>query len=310
MIVEMYTGAARRSLPGSIDNPARTVASLAQLHAAGRSYEQIRAQVDARRWQRIGRAVVLHNGALTRNEKIRAVLLDQGPRALLTSVTAAEQYGLTGWERGTVHLLVPGGTHVRRPAGIEVRVHFTADWEGCEKHPTRRLHGVSPALLIAGAGFTSPRPACAILAASVQQRLVGAAQLRAALDVAIRLRHRHAMALAIADIEQGAHALSEIDFARLCRRHGLPEPRRQAMRTEPSGRVRYLDAMWLLTDGRRVVVEVDGALHLTPRNWWSDQYRQNELVIAGDIVLRFPSVVVRTAEDEVAGQLRRALGMS
>jgi very-short-patch-repair endonuclease len=52
---------------------------------------------------------------------------------------------------------------------------------------------------------------------------------------------------------------------------------------------------------------VDGALHLAPRRWWDDQLRQNELVIADDIVLRFPSVVVRTDPDQVIGQLRRVL---
>jgi very-short-patch-repair endonuclease len=79
------------------------------------------------------------------------------------------------------------------------------------------------------------------------------------------------------------------------------------MRVEPGGRRRYLDAEWIRRDGRRVVAEVDGALHLSPRRWWDDQLRQNELVIADDIVLRFPSVVVRTNPEEVVAQLRRVL---
>jgi very-short-patch-repair endonuclease len=55
-------------------------------------------------------------------------------------------------------------------------------------------------------------------------------------------------------------------------------------------------------------VEVDGALHLTPRRWWDDQLRQNEIVIGGTIVLRYPSVVVRDSPNIVAAQLRRLLG--
>ena len=66
----------------------------------------------------------------------------------------------------------------------------------------------------------------------------------------------------------GSEALSEIDFARLCRRHCLPAPTRQAIRIEPSGRRRYLDAEWRLRDGRRVAVEVDGAVHLAQRKWF------------------------------------------
>ena len=84
------------------------------------------------------------------------------------------------------------------------------------------------------------------------------------------MRHRHALLTALDDIEQGAHALSEIDFARLCRRNGLPEPTRQSVRPDSSGRVRYLDVEWSTRTGRVLVVEVDGALHLRPTRWWSD----------------------------------------
>jgi very-short-patch-repair endonuclease len=114
------------------------------------------------------------------------------------------------------------------------------------------------------------------------------------------------LAAAVADIGGGAEALSEIDFVRLCRRHGLPAPVQQ-LRRDPSGRRRYLDATWRRADGRLVVVEVDGALHLAARRWWDDQLRQNELALADALVLRFPSVVVRTKERLVASQLRRAL---
>jgi phage-related tail fiber protein len=111
----------------------------------------------------------------------------------------------------------------------------------------------------------------------------------------------------VADIQQGAHALTEIDFARLCRRNGLPEPIRQAIRHEGFGRRRYLDVEWRLADGRIVAVEVDGALHLSARQWVDDQVRQNEVVLGGTIVLRFPSVLVREEPGLVIAQLRRAL---
>jgi hypothetical protein len=137
--------------------------------------------------------------------------------------------------------------------------------------------------------------------------LVTAPQLIDALNAAPRVRHRSLLLSATRDIAQGAEALSEIDFARLCRRHGLPEPIRQAVRDEPSGRRRYLDSEWKRPDGRRVVAEVDGALHLIARRWWDDQLRQNELMIAGDLVLRFPSVVMRCEETLVVDQLRRAI---
>jgi len=148
------------------------------------------------------------------------------------------------------------------------------------------------------------------LAAAVQQRLISAAELIAAVTDAPKQRHRRVLLGALSDIEQGAQALSEIDFHLLCRRHRLPAPERQTVRREPSGRKRYLDATWRRADGRLVVAEVDGALHLAVRSWWDDQLRQNELSVAGAGVLRFPSVLVRTEPAKVADQLRRALNRS
>ncbi len=206
-----------------------------------------------------------------------------------------------------MHILVPGGTHVTRVPGLPTRVHYIGTWDRATFLESRQLHRAAPALLLAAAGFASARPACGILAAGVQQRIVTAAQLEVAARGAPRLRHRHALNLAIADIAQGSQALSEIDFVALCRTHGLPVPERQGVRVEPSGRRRYLDAEWLLGNGQRLVVEVDGAIHLSPRHWWNDQLRQNELVIAGDLVLRYPSVIVRVEAAVVAEQLGRAL---
>jgi hypothetical protein len=297
----VFTAAAQRSRTG-VDS----VVAAADLRRSGWSEDAVRAQLAAGRWQRCGRAVVLHGGPLTPEDRREIALVNCGDRAVLTAFTAAELHGLRGWERPTIHVLLPAGTRVRdvlRP----VRLHYTGDWSRVDAVPGRQLHRCAPALVVAASTFDHPRPACGILAAGVQQRLVTADQLRATLGLASRTRHRQLLCAAVDDIAQGSHAMSEIDFVRLCRRAGLPAPTRQAARVEPGGRRRYLDAEWIRADGRRVVVEVDGALHLAPRRWWDDQLRQNELVIADDIVLRFPSVVVRTDPDQVIGQLRRVL---
>ena len=188
-----------------------------------------------------------------------------------------------------------------------MRLHVDSHWERVRRHGDSVVQVFPDALLRAAVTFDSARPACGILAAAVQQRLATPASLRAALNRAPRSRHRAALIGAVDDIDQGAQALSEIDFARLCRRYRLPEPQRQAIRVDSSGRRRYLDAVWQRHDGRLVVVEVDGALHLSPNRWWDDQLRQNELALGDALVLRFPSVVVRTEPAVVAAQLRRAL---
>ncbi len=303
----MYTSAAARSLPSTSGDARATVTDLPSLLGSGWTDSAVRAQFRARRWQRAGHAVVLHNGAASTAELRRVALLNCGRRAALTAFTAAEQFGLRSWERDDVHVLVPGGAHITRVPGLPMRVHYVGAWSPAELLAVRDLHRAAPALVLAASTFAGPRPACGLLAAGVQQQLVRPGQLRSAVLANPRTRHRHAMLLAVDDIAQGAEALSEIDFARLCRRYGLPEPVRQAVRVEPTGRRRYLDAEWVTRSGRRLVAEIDGALHLAARRWWEDQLRQNEIVLGGNLVLRFPSAIVRHEELIVVDQLRRGM---
>ena len=149
-----------------------------------------------------------------------------------------------------------------------------------------------------------PRLAAAILAAGVQQRLTTADRLRDLL-LPERWHPRQALYLSVLeDVEGGSQALSEIDFIGVCRRNNLPEPVRQARRADSAGRVRYLDAYWA---DEELAVEVDGAPHLSVLNAWSDMQRQNEIVLDGQRVLRFPSIALRVDEDKVVAQLRRGL---
>jgi hypothetical protein len=276
------------------------------LYAEGVTRTQLETQLEAGRWRRAGLAIVLHNGPLSPDQRRRVAQIHAGPHALFTAFTAAELLGLRGWERDEVHLLAPAGTRIRSACPVPMRLHLRG------QAPIRRagrtaIEALPDAILRAAATFSSPRPGCGILAASVQQKKATAAELGDAIARSPRVRHRALFRLAVADIGGGSEALSEIDFVRLCRRNGLPAPMQQTIRRERSGRRRYLDATWERADGRLIVVEIDGFLHLAPRRWWADQLRQNELALANALVLRYPSVILRIEEPLVAGQLRRAL---
>jgi hypothetical protein len=284
----------------------KSVTTGRQLLRGGWTAGAIRGQLDARRWQRDGRAVLLHNAPPSRREQLDIALINAGPRSVLTSFTAAEVLGLQGWLRPTIHVLVPSGA--RLSTALRATVHYASDWDEAEHLTARSVHRLPGALILAAGGFAQPRPAIGLIAAGVQQRRVRADELRSALARAPHIRHHAILLASIEDIAQGSHALSEIDFISLCRRAHLPLPRRQTIRMH-GGRRRYLDAEWELPHGRRLVVEVDGALHLVPARWYADQLRQNDLVLDGTMVLRFPSVVVRTEEQLVLRQLRRALGL-
>lgn len=303
----MVTQAAMRSLRA--DGGQVGVATRLDLRRGGFTPDAIKAHLAARRWQSVGRAVVLTTRELTRAQQRVVALINCGPTAALTGLTAAETFGLTGWERAEIHVVASSGARVHAAPGLPVVVHRVRHWSTVDLHPTGRRVRLGAALVTAAGDCGAARPACALFAAAVQQRLLRPDALRVALAAAPRVRHRRLLAAAIEDIEMGAGALSEIDFLRLCRRHRLPLPRLQQVRCGPGGRRRYLDAEWVRSDGRRVVTEVDGAIHLQPLNWIADQLRQNEIALANSIVLRFPAVVVRTDEAAVAGQLRRALAV-
>jgi hypothetical protein len=306
-LVVMMTRAAKAAHPMQLLPAGQGVTTQQRMLTCGWTRATIRANVDAGRWQFVGRALVLHNGPVHPDELSAIALRNCGPRAALTAFTVAQARGLRGWEREDIHLLVPGGARIRRPAALPLRIHWSSDWPAEDVRYDR--HALAPALVLAAGTFASPRPACGILAAGVQQRLVTAEQLATSVRSHARVRHHHALRLAVADIAQGAEALSEIDFVAVCRRNGLPPPTLQAVRSDRAGRRRYVDAEWRSQSGRRIVAEVDGALHLAPRRWWNDQIRQNELVLTGDLLLRFPTVVFRYEDDIVAGQLRRALAL-
>lgn len=271
-----------------------------QLRAAGFGPDGVRNHVAAGRWQSHGRrAVAVSRGPLSAEQLRWWVVLDGGAGTALTGLTALHDYGLEGFPTDVVHAVTRHGR--RTASGPGFARHVTR--RPLDLHPARRpaTLRLEAAAVDAVRRLATPRLRCALLAALVQQRLTTAERLRAALLPASRLPSRRLVLLVLDDIAGGAGSLAEIDFSRLARRAGLPSPLRQSVRLDAAGRRRYLDA-----DFGGFAVEVDGAVHLRPSTWWSDQARQNELVLTGSRLLRFPSVAVRLDEPAVARQLRLA----
>jgi hypothetical protein len=141
----------------------------------------------------------------------------------------------------------------------------------------------------AAAWAASDDAAQIVIAAACQQRRVTPGEIEKVLAMMPRVRRRALIGRTIDDIAGGAQALSELDFIRLCRRFGLPEPDRQERRRDASGRNRYLDAYWRRW---RLHVEIDGSHHM-----W----------IAGDRILRFPATLLRQDPAKVMRQIHTAL---
>ena len=273
-----------------------------QLAAAGYDADAARRRVDAVRWQRIGHAFVLANGRVSSAQRQWAAVLSAPGLVAVTGRAAAERYGLRGFPPDMIDVLVPRGTTRLVPIdGVRWREsrRFGADDVAPGLGVPMVLRGRA---IVDAAGWTpKPRVACALLAAAVQQRVVPAAALRRGLAVASGLRQLRILRSILADIEGGADSLAEIDFGVLARKAGLPPPIRQSFRMDAAGRRRYLDV-----DFGTFCVEVDGGIHLRPMNYWDDARRQNDLVLGGDRILRFPSIAIRLDEEVVLAQLRKA----
>ena len=226
---------------------------------------------------------------------------ESGSGACLDGVTALQAAGLTGFESPTIHVTVPRQSAPHRLIGV--RLHRRRD--------LGRLAGAGMprtppewATIHAAQWAATDRQAALVVCLAVQQRLVAPARLLDAWATVRRSPRRALLASVIVDVCAGAHSLGELDFAFWCRRYGLPEPTRQSVRTGPSGRV-YLDVWW---EAHRLVVEIDGAQHVSGLGPVEDALRANEVVLADDRVLRLPLLGLRLYPDAFMSQVARALG--
>lgn len=283
--------------------PQGGVLSRDQLSALGVGHRFIAAQVGAGRWKAHGRqTIAVHTGSLDDVAlRWRAIWEVGSSIARLDGVSALQHDGLTGYSESRVWVSVLHSHTVRPPDGVVIRKvrRRVADESTAAGIPRARPDIAA----IRGATWAvSDRQAALILVMAVQQRLTTGERLVEA-SIKVRRRARRAFIHRVAlDIADGAHSLGELDFAGLCRTYGIPEPTRQVVRYGPKGRV-YLDAAW---EDIGWAVEIDGAHHcwgLTPTD---DSFRQNEIMLSDEKLLRMTLVGLRLEETRFMDQVARA----
>jgi very-short-patch-repair endonuclease len=278
------------------------------------SRETLRWQVSSGRWQQPCRGIVVaHSGPLTEEQRLWTALLAAGQGAVLAGLTAARLDGFRGFTDGgatdrPVYLVVPAGRRPRcKPPGVPVVVHYSTALGAADVHPSRQppRTRIARSLVDAAAWMATDRGAQAILAAGVQQHLASVGELSRVVAANRRLHRRKLITQTLGDIAGGAQALSELDFTRLViRGYRLPEPDRQRRRKDSQGRNRYLDVVW---EKEKIIVEIDGAQHMDPLQYWDDMGRDIDLQLNGYRVLRFPAWLVRHDPGFVAAKIRAAL---
>jgi hypothetical protein len=233
------------------------VASLSDLYAAGFTRWEVRANIRAGRWQALGvQAVVVHTGPIGIEARRWAAVFEAGPRAFLDGVSSLQAAGLQRFTTDAIRVSVPRGARVRRARGIDIRQ--TRRWAPDDLAPgTGPPRSRNETAAIRGALWArSDRQATLLLTMAVQQGLVQPERLGVELLRVRRDRRRILINVVLVDLVGGVRSLGELDFARECRRRGLPEPTRQAIRRGRDGRY-FLDIVW---EEWRLVVEIEEAL--------------------------------------------------
>jgi very-short-patch-repair endonuclease len=283
------------------------VLSRTALRGLGADRHVIAREAAGDRWAIHGaQTVAVHTRPLEAPALWWRAVWESGSRvATLDGVSALLAAGVNGYNDPVVHVSVPDAHSPKRTPGV--RVHRVVRLDG-ELLTDRGVPRVRPALAAVRAAHwaVSDRQAALVLVLPMQQGIVSGPQLQAATSMWSGRRRRALIPQLVQDITDGATSLGELDFARMCRERGLPQPDRQVVRRTPRGRV-YLDVGW----GRsRLVVEIDGSHHGEGLTVISDHLRQNEVALTRDIVLRISLLGLRLAEDPFLDQVARALRLA
>lgn len=264
----------------------------------------MRAQLRARRWQRVWtRSIGLTTGEVSVRGRQWAAVFEGGDRGMLDGEASLVASGLTGYDPSpTIRVSVPRGVKPLAGRGLDIR--RTRRWSAVDRVevgvPRTR---VRVAAVRAAMWAKSDKQAALLLTMPVQQGMTTAEHVgRALLDVR-RDRRRELMHAVVTDLLGGVRSIGELDFARECRRRGLPEPDRQVVRRGRDGRY-YLDVCW---DDFALVVEIDGIHHTWATSVVPDALRQNEVALARYLVLRLPLLGLRVAADDFFDQVERGL---
>jgi hypothetical protein len=270
------------------------VVSVRQLHQLEVTWHHVDVRIRAGSWQRIGPfVIVLHGGPLSERQKLWAAVLHGGKGATLCGLTAATADGLEGFEPAALQVLTPHGSNRDdlEHEQLRVRVHESRRLTDADVHPSRRPARTRlPRSIIDGASLAGSDGRCrAIVAASVQQRLVRPAELLVAARARKSLTRRALIIETINDVEGGSHSLPELEYLRGIRRVGLPMPSRQHVVRRGNG-CYYLDCEF---DAYQVTVEINGAQHIELLNKEADDIRRTGLAIGGRLMVDIGSHTVR-----------------
>jgi very-short-patch-repair endonuclease len=255
------------------------VVTYSQLLASGLSKGGISRRLGASRLHRVHRGVyAVGHAGLSNEGRWMAAVMACGEGAALSHISAAELWELLRPEARTVHVTVP--TYAGRVHRDRIVIHR------------------SPSLQYAVTTHGS-----AIRVTTVPRTL---ADLQGAVPDWQRrraIRQAEYLGLPTGLSSDRTRSDPEADFLRLCRRHRLPRP-------EVNQRIGRFTVDFLWRE-QRLVVETDAwTTHRGAQAFEDDHQRDLELAALGYRVRRFTAVQIRERPADIAGALRRDLGLA
>jgi hypothetical protein len=246
------------------------------------------------------------SGELT--SRVAAILLTAPSGAVVSHLSAADVWGLEipFRDRGDdrVHVTIPAGSTAESRTDRRL-YRFPIE----DRDVVRRgsLPVTSPARTWRDlAGVLSP-PALLAATDQILNGLAGPRELAAELARRPRGRGcaRARLVLPIGSPLAGSPMESVLRW--LIHDGGLPMPQLQHPVRDATGvAIADADMAW---PARKVIVEFDGDVHRERTTFVRDRRRQNRLVAAGWVILRFTSADVYGDPQGVLAQIRRALGL-
>jgi very-short-patch-repair endonuclease len=238
-------------------------------------------------WRRVRRGVyAIAGGVHTWEQEAMAAVLDAGEGAVVSHLAAARLWRLTDRAVTKIDITVPhnrkGPRGARRTRSLPER----------DVRVIGHIPVTSPARTIVDlAAELGPAELEALLDTALKNGRTTIASMRRALD-GTTTRGTSVLRRLVADRGSGVPE-SELErrFIRLTRKARLPQPIRQHKVGNRRVDFAYVD--------RRIAIELDGrADHGTKTVFEADRRRQNELALAGWLVLRFTWADVTKREDE------------
>jgi hypothetical protein len=270
------------------------VVTTAQALAHGFTEKGVRHRTQSGQWVRaLFGVLVVTNGALTRDQQLRAALLYGGAGALLSHHSAAEEWGMSRATAGPVHVTrrygassvsAPSRTRptTPRPTGSGLAlVH-----PGVVVHRSRALRhiGVDGELPRTSAADTvldlaqsapNPRAAMCVAVDAMSSGRVQPSTMRRRIEYRRPRRYLRAICRTLDMLESGVHSVLEHRYVLDVEdAHGLPHGRRQAPHVV-DGRVLFEDLDYS-PDGVPLIVRLDGQeFHTAVQRRFRDRRRDN-----------------------------------